>query len=68
LQSLAIDNTSIFFFNKELDTKNIIKTHSELSELYDTFVVQHGEPDYIFIDEIQDIAQRERFIRGRFAE
>lgn len=68
LKGLHIDLNSVFFFNKELDNKNIVKTHIELSDLYDAFVKKHGEPKYIFIDEIQDISQRERFIRAKFAE
>jgi predicted AAA+ superfamily ATPase len=68
LKSLKIDLTSIFFFNKELDNKNLIKTNIELSDLYDAFVKTHGEPKYIFIDEIQDILERERFIRSKFTE
>lgn len=68
LKTLAIDLNSIFFFNKELDSKNVIKTNVELSDLYDAFVAKHGEPTYIFIDEIQDIVERERFIRAKFVE
>ncbi|MBP7008147.1 AAA family ATPase [Patescibacteria group bacterium] len=68
LKTLAIDLNSIFFFNKELDSKNVIKTNVELSDLYDVFVAKHGEPTYIFIDEIQDIVERERFIRAKFVE
>lgn len=68
LKKLHINLNSIFFFNKELDNKNTIKTHIELSDLYDTFVKKHGEPKYIFIDEIQDIVERERFIRAKFTE
>jgi hypothetical protein len=41
LKTLAIDLNTIFFFNKELDTKNIIKTNCELSDLYDVFVAKH---------------------------
>ncbi len=68
LKTLGIDLTTVFFFNKELDNKNIIKTHVELSDLYDAFVAKYGEPTYIFIDEIQDIQERERFIRAKFTE
>ena len=68
LKSLNIDLNSIFFFNKELDNKNMIKTNRELADLYDVFVTKHGEPEYIFIDEIQDIVERERFIRAKFVE
>lgn len=68
LKNLGIDLDSIFFFNKELDSKNTIKTHTELSDLYDMFVNQHGEPQYIVIDEIQDIEEREIFIRAKFTE
>jgi len=68
LKSLKIDLKSIFFFNKELDNKNLIKTNIELSDLYDIFVKTNGEPKYIFIDEIQDILERERFIRSKFTE
>lgn len=68
LKSLKIDFNTVFFFNKELDSKNIIKTHIELSELYDFFVSKNGEPEFIVIDEIQDIEQRERFIRAKFTE
>lgn len=46
----------------------MIKTNRELADLYDVFVTKHGEPEYIFIDEIQDIVERERFIRAKFVE
>lgn len=68
LKSLDIKLSSIFFFNKELDNRNIIKSNIELSDLYDVRVKKHGEPKYIFIDEIQDILQWERFIRAKFTE
>lgn len=68
LKSLQIDLHSVFFLNKELDTSNLIKTYKELEELYEFFVTQHGEPGYIVIDEIQDIQERERFIRAKFTE
>ncbi len=68
LKSLKIDLNSVFFFNKEIDNKNLIKSHIELSDLYDVFVKTKGEPKYIFIDEIQDILERERFIRAKFIE
>jgi predicted AAA+ superfamily ATPase len=68
LNRLNIDINSIFFFNKELDSRNLIKSNIELSDLYDIFIKKHGEPQYIFIDEVQDIIQRERFVRAKYTE
>jgi predicted AAA+ superfamily ATPase len=64
LQSLHLPANKVFFFNKEADYQNHIKSNIELGELYETFKQEYGEPEYIFIDEIQDIKEWERVIRA----
>lgn len=59
--------SKIFFFNKELDSENRIQSVKDLNKLFDDYVAEYGQPEYIFIDEIQDIQDWERFVRARFA-
>jgi hypothetical protein len=37
LQSLDLEENQIFYFNKELDYANQIKTNIELGQLYEAF-------------------------------
>lgn len=66
-QDRKIDPQKIFFFNKELDSENRIQSVKDLNKLFDDYVAEYGQPEYIFIDEIQDIQDWERFVRARFA-
>ena len=68
LQTLHLKPHQIFYFNTETDNKNLIKSNRELVDLYEQFVQRYGEPEYIFIDEIQNIHEWERFIRAKFVE
>ncbi|MDR2190289.1 MAG: AAA family ATPase [Candidatus Peribacteria bacterium] len=54
----------IFFLNKEVDVQNTIKNATDLQEVFQTYIQKFGEPTYLVIDEIQDIIDRERFIRA----
>ena len=66
LQEKKIDPARIFFVNKELDVNNSIATVDDLHTLFEAYVQTYGEPTYILIDEIQDIQNRERFVRALF--
>lgn len=67
LKNLNIDPKKIFFLNKELDSENTIESVKDLNKIFEDYVAEHGSPEYIFIDEIQDIQDRERFVRAMFA-
>jgi uncharacterized protein len=66
LKEKNIDHDRIFFVNKELDIDNNINNSTALNNLFEQYVETYGEPEYIVIDEIQDIEDRERFIRAMF--
>lgn len=66
LKTQGINPDKIFFLNKELDSENEIQDVKDLNVLFDNYTKEYGEPEYIFIDEIQDIKDRERFIRAKF--
>lgn len=66
LKTQWINPDKIFFLNKELDSENEIQDVKDLNTLFDSYTKKYGEPEYIFIDEIQDIKDRERFIRAKF--
>ena len=53
----------IFYFNKELDVLDNIKNAWDLEILFEEFKKLYQDPEYIFIDEIQDIENWEKFIR-----
>lgn len=67
LKEKKINLDRIFFINKELDIDNTINSVKILNGLFEEYVKIYGEPEYIVIDEIQDIQDRERFIRAMFA-
>lgn len=66
LKEKKINLDRIFFVNKELDIDNSINNAKALNELFEEYVKTYGEPEYIVIDEIQDIEDRERFVRAMF--
>lgn len=53
----------IFYINKELDVLDTIKTVSDLEEAFQVYKKHFWEPEYIIIDEIQDIDLWEKFVR-----
>ena len=55
-----------FYFNRENDIKGIIKNASDLSDLFDAYCEERWEPEWIIIDEIQDIKDWENFIRAMY--
>lgn len=62
-----IDKNKVFYLNKEIDENEEIKNNIDLSNLFDNFVKENWEAEYIIIDEIQDIEKWELFIRSKFA-
>jgi len=46
-----------------MDINNDIKDSKDLNTLFETYKKQHKEPEYIIIDEIQDIKDWEFFVR-----
>lgn len=59
-----IDIKKVFYLNKEKDIKNEIKDVKDLSDLFDSFLKDRWKPEYIIIDEVQDITNWESFIRS----
>lgn len=68
LKSLRVAKNKIFYLNKEYDERDQIRTSEDLTSLFHSFQKTNGKPEYIIIDEIQDIDNWENFIRARFAE
>jgi predicted AAA+ superfamily ATPase len=63
-----LDTKKVFYFSKEFDVLSEVNTVSDLQTLFNLYTSIHGEPTHIVIDEIQDIAEWEKFIRAVFAE
>ena len=63
LNSYNIDLDNVFYINKELDLFDNIKDATDLEKMFQEFKKKHKEPEYIIIDEIQDINNWEKFIR-----
>lgn len=55
-----------FYFNRELDINKEIKNSSDLADLFDKYCAERWDPERIIIDEIQDIFERENFIRAKY--
>lgn len=68
LQSLQVKENKIFFINKEKDDEEKIKNNKDLTEVFNLFVKKNGSPEYIIIDEVQDIIKWELFIRSKYSE
>lgn len=68
LQQKQIDKTEIFYLNKELDVEQQIQNYTDLQKLFTQYQQEVKDPSYIVIDEIQDIHEREHFIRARYTE
>lgn len=56
-----------FYLNKEFDINNDIKTAKDLNTLFEEYKKHHKNTEYIIIDEIQDIKDREFFVRWVYA-
>lgn len=67
IKELNISLDKVFYFNKENDFQDTIKNIKDLTGLFDDFVSKKGEPEYLIIDEIQEIDGRETFIRAKYA-
>lgn len=67
LKSNNINLEEVFYLNKELDSKDELKTNIDLEKLFIAFE-KDNEIKYIIIDEIQDIEWWEKFIRAKFSE
>ncbi len=58
---------NLFYFSKEVDEFNLIKKTEDLTILFEEYCKSNPDPEWIIIDEIQDIDWWERFIRARYA-
>lgn len=58
-----IDLNKVFYINKELDIIDNIKEVSDLKNIFLEFIDVFWDPEYIIIDEVQDINNWEKFIR-----
>jgi uncharacterized protein len=67
LKKHKINIKNCFYLNKEFDINNDIKDSKDLNTLFETYKKQHKEPEYIIIDEIQDIKDWEFFVRWVYA-
>ncbi|MDR0607164.1 MAG: AAA family ATPase [Candidatus Peribacteria bacterium] len=56
-----------FYLNKEFDIANRIQTSKDLKNLFEEYTSKYGDPEYLIIDEIQDIQDWEYFVRGMYA-
>ncbi len=68
LKKLGITQDRIFYINKELDERSEINEVKDLIEIFEIYIKQNKNIEYIVIDEIQDIKNWEKFIRARFSE
>lgn len=67
-QYKKINFDEVFFVNKEMDIEWSISDVGELNRLFIDYQNEKWDPKYIVIDEIQDIKNRENFIRAKFTE
>lgn len=67
LKKNKINIKNCFYLNKEFDINNDIKNAKDLNKLFETYKKQYKEPEYIIIDEIQDIKDWEFFVRWVYA-
>ncbi|MDR0650741.1 MAG: AAA family ATPase [Candidatus Peribacteria bacterium] len=68
LKENHIDLKKVFYLNKELDIEEMVRDSGDLQECFNTFRNLYGKPDYLIIDEIQMIKNRELFINGQRAK
>lgn len=67
-QYKKINFDDVFFVNKEMDIEWSISDVKDLNRLFIDYQNEKWDPKYIVIDEIQDIKNRENFIRAKFVE
>ncbi len=67
-QYKKINFDDVFFVNKEMDIEWSILDVTDLNKLFIDYQNEKWDPKYIVIDEIQDIKNRENFIRAKFVE
>lgn len=58
-----IELDKVFYLNKELDSIDNIKDVSDLESLFLEFKSGFWDPEYLIIDEVQDIQNWEKFVR-----
>ncbi len=63
LKGNNINLDTVFYINKELDLFDDIANIIQLEALFEEFKSSFWEPEYIIIDEVQDIENWEKFIR-----
>ena len=68
LKSMDIPMKKIFYINKEKDENRILRDTNDLSDLFNLFCIERWEPERIVIDEVQDIKNREIFIRSKYSD
>ena len=68
LQAYDITQDKVLYINFELDRDGIYQTASQLNNLIDMRIDEHGEPERICFDEIQYIDGREHVIRALYAK
>jgi predicted AAA+ superfamily ATPase len=55
LKQKSISFDKVFYFSKDLDNALLINNQVNLEEAFQEFQQSKGDPEYIVIDEIQDI-------------
>lgn len=65
LKSSGVDHNKVFFCNKEFDINDEIPDAKSLNNAFNEFVLISWEPEYLVIDEIQEIENREKFVRAK---
>ena len=63
VKSNNIDLNNVFYINKEIDVLENISNSQDLQKAFDSFKENYQDPEYIIIDEVQDIEEWEKFIR-----
>ena len=58
-----VDLDKVFYINKELDLLDKISSVEELDSLFEEYKRSFWDPEYLIIDEVQDIDWWEKFIR-----
>lgn len=68
LQNLQLPMGKVFYLHKELDLRNEINDVLALDHLFCMFQEKYGNPEYLVLDELQEIVWWERFIKAKFTE
>jgi len=67
LKTQNIQTDKIFYLNKELDIANEIENAKKLEEVFSDYEKNNWKAEYIVLDEVQDIIERENFVRAKLA-